>query len=510
MSSAENSAVCGRRGCGKKVMSGMLCEKCETWYHEKCTGLRTEQYESLESNENAFICMACSLDLTKIAPASPSPLAEPLKCDSSTNTDECLTLSGSTRPTDTSKELTELLYNFQQTTFNKLTELREEICALRDLLPSVKAAERSLLLSEKAVLQASKSLQDSHERGRRVILWGTFDYKLDPRQYTQNILKQILGTQAPTCFAEWLRSKATQKIKGILVHLPSVNDAKLILTNTSKLIKTSPTIKNVSPDRPLSQRLKSARKITSPPTLQTDKLDLTPIVPITPLQNYSRLPYFQSSTTDTNTESDEDTDFRSAASSVNGDKADPIDIEVPSRQKKRNRRRGKKRRPAKSTRRQPELATPFDPQAKDKDISTTSETQRPRSLLPTPPKNTLKSPLQYKLIPNCRQFNAPSKSNSLSRPRALLPTPPHTPKTLDFRFLKPQNHRPKNLRNEKIQQTTAPWMYLSFFPIATDLKDGRITQSVNPTAPLIVPMFPHEPVPQHFPLLTQSPHQWVQ
>ena len=117
------------------------------------------------------------------------------------------------------------------------------------------------------------------KRGRRVILWGTFDYKLDPRQYTQNTLKQILGTRAPTCFAEWLRSKTTQKIKGILVHLPSVNDAKLILANTSKLIKTSPTIKNVSPDRPLSQRLKSARKITSPPTLQTDKLDLTLLFP---------------------------------------------------------------------------------------------------------------------------------------------------------------------------------------------------------------------------------------
>ena len=104
--------------------------------------------DSWKSNENAFICMACSLDPTKIAPASPSPLAEPLKCDSSTNTDVCIT----------------------QTTFNKLTELREETCALRDLLPSVKEAERSLLLSEKADLQVSKSLQDSHERGMRVIL----------------------------------------------------------------------------------------------------------------------------------------------------------------------------------------------------------------------------------------------------------------------------------------------------------------------------------------------------
>ena len=64
--------------------------------------------------------------------------------------------------------------------FNKLTELQEEICATRDLLSSVKAAECSLLLSKKAVLQASRSLQYSHEWGRRMILWGIFYYKLDP------------------------------------------------------------------------------------------------------------------------------------------------------------------------------------------------------------------------------------------------------------------------------------------------------------------------------------------
>ena len=45
-SSVENRAGCVRIGCEKKVVNGMLCEKYETWNHEKCTGLLVNHYKS--------------------------------------------------------------------------------------------------------------------------------------------------------------------------------------------------------------------------------------------------------------------------------------------------------------------------------------------------------------------------------------------------------------------------------------------------------------------------------
>ena len=124
MSSVEYFAVCGCRGCGK-IMSAMPCEKWETWYHEICIVLCAKQYDSLKSNENAFICIAYSLEFPEISQSSPSPEDETLKKSHLLSTDDVVTLSDSTWPADTTKEVTNFLYKLQLTTLNNSLNCRK-------------------------------------------------------------------------------------------------------------------------------------------------------------------------------------------------------------------------------------------------------------------------------------------------------------------------------------------------------------------------------------------------
>lgn len=266
----KTNALCGRRGCGKPVKTGMQCESCTKWFHTLCTGLSVKQYVLLENSDAAYICLACRVDASLKTPKVDN---NTLSADKSTDTqpwnnEEALSLK--------LDRLESLLLKCHATSQAQLDDISAEIAKMKAFLPTQMMAKECLVLSNQAVLKAASDLKDSIARDNRAIIWGHFNPEVDPSEEASKTLEALWPNRPKfVVVAEWLRSKGDQGVKGLLLHLPSPLLVNTVVNLRLDAQRKLPNITNITKDRPLNHR-KSVHPLENKPMI--DKLLLSPKV----------------------------------------------------------------------------------------------------------------------------------------------------------------------------------------------------------------------------------------
>ena len=210
----DTPTLCGRRGCGKPVANGMACDGCSNWFHANCTGLSSDQYESMNNQGCGYRCMSCIyLDNSHhrasavVSPHSVKTEDWERLVDSVADLSKKIEALGIDM-NDRFSQLRDTVYKVGSSISEKQFSLDAAVDRVACALPERAAADKVVKLSNQAIREAAEELKEKSLRSCRIILWGNFPPSADPSNIATSVFKAILPDDDPsTVRACWLRAK---------------------------------------------------------------------------------------------------------------------------------------------------------------------------------------------------------------------------------------------------------------------------------------------------------------